>query len=105
MKLATPTSHNTTTEDKTMKSSQKNTLCPACGTTGLSGCIDCFDAGRLGSGVTHADKVGHGPIDDLDRLLSSRRAARKNKPSSQRKRNKNEDSLENYEAAFPKAIS
>jgi|TARA_R110000824_G_scaffold9875_1_gene43806 hypothetical protein len=50
------------------------------------------------------------PIDDnetlrLDRLLASRRAARKNKPASQRKRNKNEDSLDNYEAAFPKAIS
>ena len=50
------------------------------------------------------------PIDDnetlrLDRLLASRHSARKNKPASQRKRNKNEDSLDNYEAAFPKAIS
>ena len=46
-------------------------VCPACGTDGMSGCIDCFDAGRLGSGIIHADRVGYGPIDE-DAIVEER---------------------------------
>ena len=56
LRYATPEERVMTTASEDGNAPPK--LCPACGTDGLSGCIDCFDAGRLGSGITHADRVG-----------------------------------------------